>query len=129
MLLLASCFVVVLAACSASTAAEPRVLELRTQNGSGVTGTITLTAAGEARTLVEVSVDPNSHADMPSHVHPGTCAEMVPQPMFPLENALDGVSRTEIPISMAELLAEPAVVNVHHSNEEMQVSVACVELN
>ena len=126
----AICFVLVLlAACSGSTAAAPRVLEFEAQNDSGVTGTVTLTSAGDERTLVEVAVVPNGHPDMPAHVHPGTCADPVPQPMFPLENVLDGVSRTEIPISFAELRAETAYVNLHHSNDEMQISAACVDLD
>jgi hypothetical protein len=126
---LAICFVVALAACSGTTAGAPRVFELQTVNDSGVTGTVTLTSAGEARTLVELAVAPNGHPDMPAHVHPGTCEDPVPQPMFPLENVLDGVSRTEIPISMADLEAETASVNVHHSNDQMQISVACVDLD
>ena len=105
------------------------MLELQTQNDSGVTGTVTLTSAGEGRTLVEVTVVPNGHPDMPAHVHPGACSNMVPQPKFPLENVLDGVSRTEIPISMAELGAETVAVNLHHSNEQMRISVACVDVN
>ena len=127
--IVAICFVAVLAACSGTTAGDPRVLELKTQNDSGVTGTVTLTSAGETRTVVEVAVVPNGHPNMPGHVHPGTCADPVPQPMFPLENVLDGVSRTEIPISLADLRAEAVSVNLHHSNEEMRISVACVDVD
>ena len=127
--IVAICFVYVLAACSGPTAGASRLLELQTQNDSGVTGTVTLTSVGEARTLVEVAVVPNGHPDMPIHVHPGTCADPVPQPMFPLENVLDGVSRTEIPISLTALRAEEVSVNLHHSNAEMQTSVACVNVD
>ena len=129
MRLLATCVVIVVAACSGTAAGAPRVLELQTLNNSGVTGTVRLTSAGEGRTLVEVAAVPNGHPDMPSHVHPGTCENLVPQPVFPLENVLNGVSRTEIPISMAELEAETVAVNLHHSNGQMEVSVACVDVN
>ena len=122
-------FLILLAACSGGAVTPPFVLEFEPQNDSGVTGSVALTAAGEGRTLIEVSVVPNGHPDMPAHVHPGTCAEPVPQPMFPLENVLDGVSRTQIPISLAELRAETAYVNLHHSNDEMRTSVACIDLN
>ena len=126
---LAICFVIALAACSGTAAEGSRVLELQTLNGSGVTGSVTLSPAGEARTLVELTLVPNDHPDMPAHVHPGTCANLVPQPMFPLELFVNGVSRTEIPISMAELEGETVAVNIHHSNDQMQISVACVDLN
>jgi hypothetical protein len=118
-----------LAACSGGATPAPLVLTLEPQNDSGVTGSVTLTAAGDGRTLIEISAVPNGHPDMPVHVHPGTCAEPVPQPMFPLENVLDGVSTTQIPISFEELRAETAYVNLHHSNDEMRTSVACVDLN
>ena len=120
---------VLLAACSGSGAGAPLVLQLEPQNDSGVTGSVTLTAAGDGRTLIEISAVPNGHPDMPVHVHPGRCDEPVPQPMFPLENVLDGVSSTQIPISLAELRTERAYVNLHHSNDEMQTSVACIDLN
>ena len=35
--------------------------------------------------------------DMPAHVHPGTCADLTPQPKFPLENVRDGRSTTDRP--------------------------------
>jgi hypothetical protein len=128
MRVLAVFLVVALAACAPATGAS-RVLELQTRNESGVTGTVTLTSIGGGRTLVEVAAVPNGHPDMPSHVHPGTCENMVPQPMFPLENVIDGVARTEIPISMDELEAETVAVNLHYSNDQMEVSVACVDVN
>lgn len=104
------------------------VLEFQTQNDSGVTGTATLSSAGDGRTLVEIAVAPNGHPDMPAHVHPGACENPVPQPMYPLENVRDGASRTEIPISITELEAETVSINVHRSNAEMEIRVACVDV-
>lgn len=89
---------------------------------------MTLTASGEDRTVVEVAVDPAGHPDMPAHVHAGQCDDLVPQPMFPLENVRNGTSRTEIPVALAELLDDTVAINLHHSNEQMEVSVACVNL-
>ncbi len=125
---LAICLLAALAACSGATAGPPRVLEFQAKNDSGVTGTATLSSAGEDRTLVEIVVDPNGHENMPAHVHPGHCADPVPQPRYPLESVLDGVSRTEIPVSITELEADAVSINVHRSNEEMQVIVACVDV-
>jgi hypothetical protein len=126
---LAICLLAALAGCSGATGGPPRVLEFQAQNDSGVTGTATLSSAGQDRTLVEIVVDPNGHANMPAHIHPGTCADPVPQPRYPLENVREGVSRTEVPASMTELQADEVSINVHRSNEEMQIIVACVDVS
>lgn len=116
------------AACAAQASVAPTSLTLETLNGSGVTGSVTLTSIGEARTLVEVEVEPAGHADMPAHIHPGTCAELVPQPRYPLASVVDGRSTTEVPAALEELLAGDVALNLHASNEEMDLYTACVNL-
>ncbi len=116
------------AACTAESSVAPTRLTLVPLNDSGVTGSVTMTAAGEARTLVVVDVDPAGHPDMPAHIHPGTCAELVPQPRYPLANVVDGHSTTEVNASLEELLAGDVALNLHASNQEMQLYTACVEL-
>jgi hypothetical protein len=118
----------ILAACAAQESSAPTRLSLETLNGSGVTGSVTLTAIEEARTMVVVEVDPAGHPDMPAHIHPGTCAELVPQPRYPLANVVDGRSTTEVNASLDELLAGDVALNLHASNQEMQLYTACVEL-
>lgn len=117
----------VLAACGAPEP-SPIHLTLRTLSDSGVTGTVTLTAVGDERTLVNVDVDPAGHPDMPAHIHPGTCDELVPQPRYPLANVVAGTSMTEVPAPLAELLAGDVALNLHASNAELEVYTACVEL-
>lgn len=118
-----------LAACGPASGGEARVYELIAKNDSGVTGSVTLTNAGDDRTRVSVDVDPAGHPDMPAHIHPGTCAEPVPQPKYPLENVRDGSSTTEVPASLDELLDDTVSLNLHHSNDRMQISTACVDLD
>lgn len=117
----------VAAACGAPDPSPIR-LTLRTLSDSGVTGTVTLTAAGDERTRVLVEVDPAGHPDMPAHIHPGTCDELVPQPRYPLTNVVDGRSETEVPAPLDELLAGDVALNLHASNAELEVYTACVEL-
>jgi hypothetical protein len=117
-----------LAGCASSPGGEARVLAIEPQNESGVVGNVALTSSGEGRTVVQIDVDPAGHPDMPAHIHSGTCVEMIPQPVYPLENVRDGTSRTEIPVALSELLADPVVVNLHHSNDRMEISTACVRL-
>ena len=110
--------------------APPRTeqLQLRTLNDSGVTGSVTLTDMGGERTQVEIEVDPAGHPSMPAHIHPGTCDELVPQPKYPLQNVVDGVSVTEVPALLEELLRGGVALNIHYSNEEMGIYTACIEL-
>jgi hypothetical protein len=120
-------FAVLLGACG-SPEPSPTRLTLRTLSDSGVTGSVTLSAIGAERTLVTVEVDPAGHPDMPAHIHPGTCDELVPQPRYPLTNVVDGGSVTEVSASLEELLAGDVALNLHASNAEMEVYTACVEL-
>lgn len=109
--------------------AERRVeLQLETLNASGVTGKVTLVELDEARTRVEIQVDPAGHDSMPAHVHPGSCADLVPQPMYALENVVEGRSTTEVRAAFDELMDGSKAVNLHRSNQEMDVYTACVDL-
>jgi hypothetical protein len=117
------------AACSAP-AGGGRSVELTIQplNASGVSGRVTLTAVDDATTRVVVDVDPAGNPSMPAHIHPGSCADLVPQPKYALENVIDGHSTTEVSASLDQLLAGGQALNVHRSNEEMDVYTACVDL-
>jgi len=120
--------VAALVAGCASAAPRSKQLRLDTLNDSGVTGNVTMTAIGDQRTLVELEVDPAGHASMPAHIHPGTCDDLVPQPKYPLQNVVDGASVTEVPASLDELMRGGVALNLHRSNEEMQIYTACVDL-
>jgi len=121
--------VVVLTACARGAPAAPVTLELQELNDSGVSGSVTMTAIDDERTRVDVSVDPAGHESMPAHIHPGSCAELVPQPKYGLENVIDGESSTEVPASLTDLMSGGQALNIHMSNEEMGVYSACVDLS
>jgi hypothetical protein len=115
--------------CQGTAATMPtKTIELKTLNNSGVSGQAVLTDLGNGRTRVDVRVDPAGHPDMPSHIHPGTCANLVPQPRYPLESVMNGTATTEIAVSLADLLQQQAVVMTHKSNEEMAVYTSCGEI-
>lgn len=107
---------------------ESTTIALRQLNDSGVSGTVTLTDVGSARTRVVISVDPAGRPDMPAHIHPGTCDDLVPQPRYALANVVDGASTTEVSAALSELLAGDVAVNIHQSNAEMDIYTACAEL-
>lgn len=122
-------FLLVVCALIAGCAATgPRVtIELETLNESGVTGTVTLISLGD-RTQVDVDVDPAGHPDMPSHIHPGDCANLVPQPKYPLRNVVDGKASTVVAVTLDELFGGDLAINLHNSNEDMRTYTACANL-
>lgn len=119
---------VLLALAGCQTQGETRTLTLRTLSDSGVTGTVTLTELDAVRTQVVIAVDPAGNPDMPAHIHAGTCDALVPQPRYPLASVVNGASTTEVPAGFAELLTGDVAVNLHKSNEELEVYTACIEL-
>jgi hypothetical protein len=125
---LLACTGVVVSACGPSPEAG-RTVELETLNDSGVTGTAVLTDLGNGMTHVSVEVDPAEYPDMPAHIHPGSCAELVPQPLHPLANVVDGVSETEIEAAMDELFAGDFALNLHASPDDFGTYTACADLN
>ena len=126
---LAVAALVLLLAAAGCSGRDSRTFDFETLNGSGVTGTVTLTDLGGSRTRVEIDVDPAGHPDMPAHIHPGHCGHVTPQPAFPLENVVDGVSSTEIPAVFHELVEGEVAVNLHRSNEDLETFTACATLD
>jgi len=119
-------YALVVAACA--SAGETRTIQLETLNGSGVNGSVTLVDVGQGRTRVDVQVEPAGNPNMPAHIHPGTCVDLIPQPKYPLQNVVDGTSSTVVPASLGELVAGDLAVNVHRSNEDLRTYTACADL-
>jgi hypothetical protein len=116
-----------LTAC-APAADAGRTVQLETLNDSGVTGTAVLTDLGNGMTMVSVEVDPADYPDMPAHIHPGSCVDLVPQPRYPLANVVDGVSETEIEATLDELFAGDLALNLHASPNDFETYTACADL-
>lgn len=118
-------FVGLLVGCDAAT--PTRTITLETLNDSGVVGTVSFSKVGD-KTGVKIEVDPAGNLDMPAHIHPGTCEELTPQPKFPLENVVDGMSSTVVPATVDELFAGNLAVNIHKANDDMRTYTACVDI-
>jgi len=119
--------VAALAACSGTQAAS-RTLTLKTLNDSGVTGSAVLTDLGDGTTRVEVTVDPAGHPDMPAHIHPGTCTNLVPDPLYSLQNVVDGSSESVVTVPIDDLFNHDLALNIHASNTDFPNYTACAEL-
>jgi hypothetical protein len=118
---------VFVSACGPSPEAG-RTVELETLNESGVTGTAVLTDAGDGTTRVVIDVEPAGHPSMPAHIHAGTCDELVPQPIYPLANVIDGSSETTIQVTLDELFAGDLALNLHFSENDFGTYTACANL-
>lgn len=125
MIAVVSAVLVVLGQVAAQDAGLTRLIPLAAVKSSGVSGTVTLTDIGGGRTRIEVQVDPAGNLDMPSHIHPGICGEIIPQPRFPLESVKGGHASTVVPASMAELMTGNLAVTLHKSNEDLKITTAC----
>ena len=98
------------------------------QNGSGQSGTATLSAVGEGKTRVVIQLSNAPEELQPAHIHKGTCDELDPTPAFPLESVEKGRSNTVADASLDDLQAESYAINVHKSEQDPQTYVACGDL-
>jgi hypothetical protein len=102
-------------------------VDLGTQNDSGQSGTATLTADGE-KTMVTIDLSNPPGDAQPAHIHAGTCAELNPQPEFPLANVVDGKSETTVDAPLSALEGEDYAINVHKSEADVETYVACGDI-
>ena len=104
-------------------------IEISEQNGSGQSGTATLSPVGTDKTTVVVQLGGPAPADpQPAHIHPGTCEELDATPKYPLKDLMDGRSETTVEASLEDLQSEEFALNVHKSAAEIQTYVACGNL-
>jgi hypothetical protein len=113
-----------------ASAADPahRVFAVGVQNGSGESGTVTLTPVGDKTRVDLALVGAPVDTPQPVHVHPGSCAKLDPKPKYPLTTAVDGYSTTMLDVPMAQLTSGDFAVNVHKSTTEIPKYVACGDL-
>ncbi|OGY88992.1 MAG: hypothetical protein A3B30_02780 [Candidatus Komeilibacteria bacterium RIFCSPLOWO2_01_FULL_52_15] len=107
-------------------AAQPFILTA--QNNSGETGTAKIfDVNGKAEVVLNMSGAPDG-VSQPAHIHEGTCAKLGPV-VFGLTNVLDGASKTNLNVPMSAIFnGSPRALNVHKSQAESGVYVACVDL-
>jgi hypothetical protein len=105
-----------------------RTVELSEQSGSGQSGTATLTANEDGTVHVSIELSPPGEESQPAHIHEGTCADLNPEPAFPLDDVVDGSSETDVNVSLEDLSLSDYAVNVHQSAAEADVYVACGDI-
>ena len=87
-------------------------IKIKALNGSGESGTATLTRlASRTRVVIGIKGE-NTTGKQPAHIHKGTCAKLDPKPAYPLHDVVLGKSNTVVDASFDELVSTPMAINV-----------------
>ena len=110
------------------SASNTETVKLGPQNGSGESGTATLTAEGDQTKVVisleSMSANPVSQPQ-PAHIHTGSCAELDPTPKYGLSDVRNGKSTTTVNAKLDDLRNDAFAINVHKSAAQINTYVAC----
>ena len=104
------------------------LIDILEQNGSGQSGTATLTREGDGTLVVIETLSPFGREHQPAHIHKGTCADLDPEPAFPLPDLVDGVAGDTVAISLDELREGGYAINIHRSQQQAGLYVACGDI-
>ena len=107
---------------------DTMTIKIKPQNGSGESGTATLTRMGSKTRIVIAIKGENTTGKQPAHVHKGTCAKLDPKPTYPLHDVILGKSNTVIDASFDDLTSTPMAINVHESAANIGKYVACGDI-
>lgn len=122
--LLIVAMVAALAAFGTASAETTVSVPLDAQNGSGVSGSATLTASGN-QTIVAVTVTGEpAGASEPAHIHVGAC----PNPgsvKYPLNNIENGTSTTTVNAPLSAITAGNMAINLHESKANISHYISC----
>jgi len=100
-------------------------VELSEFEGSGQSGTATLTAEGE-QTQVSITIDDPVSESQPAHIHEGSCgADLNPEPAFGLPNVADGTSEATVDVALDTLTGGTYAINLHMSDEDLATYTSC----
>jgi hypothetical protein len=121
---LAAVVVLTIAAFSPAAAQDTITIDMQEIDGSGQSGTANITSDGD-QVIVSIEIEPGPDGEpQPVHIHEGNCRDLG-DVAFPLEDVVDGVSESTADVSLSELLAGDYAINVHLSEDQMDVYVAC----
>ena len=122
---------VALAACGGDddeAGGDDVTVELAEFDGSGQTGTATLTADGE-QTRVVIAVDSPVSDSQPAHIHEGTCDDLTPEPAYGLPNVTAGSSDSTVDVSLDTLTDGDYAINLHRSDDDLATYTSCGEID
>lgn len=96
--------------------------KLEMVDDSGYHGKAHLKDMGDGMTHVKIHLEGMSEGmSMPAHIHMGSMDDYDEKPKYPLNNVEDGMSETEVEVSLEELTSEDHVIAVHMSEEDLTI--------
>jgi hypothetical protein len=112
----------------AAAPAKPLEIALKPAHRSGVSGTARLVPGAKDDMTVTITLDSRAKDPLPAHIHTGPCSEEPtlrnPRIWAGLEDVRDGRSATtENVVTLAELRAEGASINVHDPEHGLRAMV------
>jgi hypothetical protein len=111
-----------------ATPSDEVTVHLAEVEGSGESGTATLTAMGN-QTRVVLDMRNTTTDSQPAHIHEGSCGPSLnPAPLHGLLNVMQGRSETVVNRPLSELTAGGLAINIHESDAELETYVACGNL-
>ncbi len=127
--------VVVAPAATQTQEEESLTIALNEFEGSGVSGSATLTPLDGGVSVAMAVEGEEISGDHPTHIHTGTCDDFDPNPTYPLTTVIldplsnDGVSETAVEeVTLGELLDGDHVILVHKSTEELTTYFVCGDI-
>lgn len=118
-----------IAMATATAMVETVTVVMRAQNGSGESGTATLTPLDASRTRVVINLKgENATGKQPAHIHMGTCAKLNPVPKYPLKDVVTGRSNTIVDAPIETITAGGMAINVHESAANLKKYVVCGDI-
>jgi hypothetical protein len=107
----------------------PVTIAIKPREGSGVTGTATLTPLGASRVKVTLEIANAPPGELPAHIHFDTCRDFSPI-RYGLSNVVNGKSETIVitPIAYLRRGHGRFSINVHKPNDPDLTIIACGDI-
>jgi hypothetical protein len=100
---------------------------LAEQNGSGESGTATLTPLGN-RTKVVLELKGKVAPRQPAHIHEGSCDKLAASPAYGLSDVGFGTSTSVVNAKLSDLRRGSFAINVHESASAIGNYIACGDI-
>lgn len=104
------------------------VVDLAEVEGSGQTGTATLTPEGNSTRVLILIDGEGVSGNQPAHIHKGTCAELNPEPAFGLLEVQNSFSETTVDAPLASLQGGKYAINLHMSPQDLATYTSCGDI-
>lgn len=99
------------------------------QNGSGESGTATLTKVGDTtKVVLDLQGISATAAPQPAHIHKGSCSKLDPTPAYALADVKGGKSTSTVAAKLDDLGKSAFAINVHKSAADLKTYVACGDI-